>query len=107
WLGGCGIDAWFTPDGVRLDRPEDPGTFEGFAVEPLGDGGYVVRTDADDLGADDPTDADRLLRDDGSEIRAVRGRYLVPLSTDGGGGDVHLERRGGTTVGTDAEGDEL
>ncbi|SKC57569.1 outer membrane protein assembly factor BamB family protein [Krasilnikoviella flava] len=106
WLGGCGIDAWFTPEGVRLDRPDDPGTFDGFSVEPFTDGGYVVRTDADGLGARDPADADRLLRDDGTEVREVRGRYLVPLSTDGGGEGVHLERRGGATVGTDADGDE-
>ncbi|MEL7978222.1 PQQ-binding-like beta-propeller repeat protein [Isoptericola sp. F-RaC21] len=107
WLGGCGIDAWYTPDGVRLDRPGDPGTFEGFAVEPLTGGGYVARTEAADLGVDEPAHADRLLRDDGSEVREVRGRYLVPLSTDGGGDGVHLERRGAVTVGTSDDGDDL
>ncbi|MEU2200710.1 PQQ-binding-like beta-propeller repeat protein [Isoptericola sp. NPDC019482] len=107
WLGGCGIDAWFTPDGARLDRPGDPGTFEGFAVEPLSGGGYVVRTDSDDFGLDDLADADRLLRDDGSEVREVQGRYLVPLSTDGGGDGVHLARRGDTTVASSADGTEL
>lgn len=106
WLGGCGIDAWFTPDGVRLDRPGDPGTFEGFSVEPLTGGGYVVRTDSDDLRAEGAT-ADRLVRDDGSEMREVRGRYLAPLSTDGGGDGVHLARRGDVTVASSADGTEL
>lgn len=107
WLGGCGIDAWFTPDGGRLDRPADPGTFEGFSVEPLTGGGYAVRTDADDLSAEDPTATDRILRDDGTEVREVRGRYLVPLSTDGGGDGVHLARRGAATVATSDDGTEL
>lgn len=107
WLGGCGIDAWFTPDGARLDRPGDPGTFEGFAVEPLTGGGYVVRTDADDVGLDDLADADRILRDDGTEVREVRGRYLVPLSTDGGGDGVHLARRGDAIAATSDDGTEL
>ncbi|MGW8567866.1 outer membrane protein assembly factor BamB family protein [Isoptericola sp. NPDC055881] len=107
WLGGCGVDAWFTPDGVRLDRPQDPGTFEGFSVEPLATGGYVAGVDADLLGGRDPESPDRLLRDDGSEQRELRGRYLVPLSTDGGGDGVVLERRGDATVATDADGDEL
>jgi outer membrane protein assembly factor BamB len=107
WLGGCGIDAWFTPDGVRLDRPDDPSTFQGFSVEPLTGGGYVARVGADGTGGQDTDHADRLLRDDGSEVREVRGSYLVPLSTDGGGDGVHLERRGGATVGTDDGGDEL
>ncbi|MFI2104246.1 PQQ-binding-like beta-propeller repeat protein [Isoptericola sp. NPDC019693] len=106
WLGGCGIDAWFTPEGVRLDRPGDPGTFDGFAVEPLTGGGYVARTDANGLRAEAAT-ADRLLRDDGSEVRQVRGRYLVPLSTDGGGDRVHLARRGDVTVGSSPDGSEL
>jgi outer membrane protein assembly factor BamB len=106
WLGGCGIDAWFTPEGVRLDRPGDPGTFQGFSAEPLTGGGYVVRTHGDDLGARDPAGADRLLSDDGTEVRQVRGRYLVPVSTDGGGDGVHLERHGAATVGTDADGEE-
>ncbi|MFE5340488.1 PQQ-binding-like beta-propeller repeat protein [Isoptericola sp. NPDC056578] len=107
WLGGCGIDAWFTPDGARLDRSADPGTFEGFSVESLTGGGYVVRTDADALRADSPTATDRILRDDGSEVREVRGRYLVPLSTDGGGDGVHLARRGEATVATSDDGTEL
>lgn len=107
WLGGCGVDAWFTPDGVRLDRPGDPGTFEGYSVDPLAGGGYVAHVDADQVEVDAADDADRLLRDDGSEIREIQGRYLVPLSTDGGGNGVHLERRGATTVATDTEGDEL
>lgn len=106
WLGGCGIDAWFTPDGARLDRPSDPGTFEGFSVEPLTGGGYAVRTDADALG-DEGAAPDRLLRDDGTEVREVRGRYLVPLSTDGGGDGVHLARRGAATVATSDDGTEL
>jgi outer membrane protein assembly factor BamB len=106
WLGGCGVDAWFTPDGVRLDRPGDRPTFEGFSVEPLATGGYLAGVDADAVvrGGDDP---DRLLRADGSEVRALRGRYLVPLSTDGGGDGVVLERRRDATVATDADGDEL
>ncbi|MGF0118500.1 PQQ-binding-like beta-propeller repeat protein [Promicromonospora sp. Marseille-Q5078] len=107
WLGGCGADAWFTPDGVRLDRPQDPGTFEGFSVDPLTGGGYVARVDADQGENDAADDSDRLLSDDGTETREVRGRYLVPLSTDGGGNGVHLERRGDATVATDADGDEL
>ncbi|MFD6176742.1 MULTISPECIES: outer membrane protein assembly factor BamB family protein [unclassified Isoptericola] len=106
WLGGCGVDAWFTPDGVRLDRPGDRATFEGFSVEPLVSGGYVAGTDADAVGRGGG-DPDRLLRADGGEERTLRGRYLVPLSTDGGGDDVVLERRRDATVATDADGDEL
>ncbi|MCA5894461.1 PQQ-binding-like beta-propeller repeat protein [Isoptericola sp. NEAU-Y5] len=104
WVGGCGIDAWFTPSGVRLDRGGDPSASEGFSVLPLPSGGYVAQQEPDFGFPDRPG---RLLRDDGSEVRSLDGTYLMPQSTDGGGGSVRLLRRSDRLVATGEDGEQL
>ncbi|GAA1725278.1 hypothetical protein GCM10009809_21320 [Isoptericola hypogeus] len=113
WVAGCGIDAWLTADGARLDRAGDPTTFEGFAVEPLAGGGYVTQQDAGldagglfDTADEEASSPTRLLGPDGQTRRTLEGRYLAPLGTDGGGGDVHLVRRDDEVAAFDDDGDE-
>jgi hypothetical protein len=105
WVGGCGIDAWLTADGHRLDGGGDPSTFEGFSIASLDSGAFVARHEWG-LGGEGPG-GDRLLAADGSWSRALQGRYLAPQSTDGRERDVQLVRRQDDVVALDAAGDEL
>ncbi|CAM3495574.1 outer membrane protein assembly factor BamB family protein [Isoptericola cucumis] len=109
WVAGCGIDAWLTGDGDRLDRTDDPTTFEGFAVWPLGSGGFVAQEEADPAaaGQDGREPVARLLGPDGERRHALDGSYLVPMSGDGGGQDVQLLRRDDAVVAVDADGEDL
>lgn len=105
WVGGCGIDAWLTHDGDRLDRAGDPSTFEGFSVAALDAGGFVARRGGE--GPSAPVRSDRLLSADGDRSRALGGRYLAPQSTDGSAQDVQLVRRDDVVVALDGSGEEL
>lgn len=109
WVAGCGIDAWLTGAGDRLDRADDPTTFEGYGVWPLGADGFVAQEEGDPGGLEEDgrEPVARLLGPDGERLRTLDGRYLWPLSTDGGGDDVRLLRRDDEVVAVDADGEEL
>lgn len=106
WVFGCGIDAWFTPSGERLDVAAGvgPSTF-GAAVRALDGGGYVGSSSGGRIGASD--EGDRLLGRDGRVRRELDGHLLVPRASDGATDDVHLVRVGDETVAVDGDGRPL
>ncbi len=104
WVSGCGIDAWFTPSGDRLDFAVGAGwSTHGTAVRELDGGGYVGSPGR--LGT--TTDGDQLLGPDGRVRRELEGHLLVPRASDGGASRVHLVRVGQQSVAVDADGRTL
>ncbi len=106
WVFGCGIDAWFTPSGERLDVASGVGpSTAGAAVRALDGGGYVGSSSGGRVG--ETGQGDLLLGPDGRVRRELDGHLLVPRASDGGGGDVHLVRAGDETVAVDGDGRTL
>lgn len=104
WVSGCGIDAWFTPSGDRLDFAVGAGwSTHGTAVRSLDGGGYVGSPGR--LGR--TTDGDQLLGPDGRVRRELEGHLLVPRASDGGASQVHLVRVGQQSVAVDPDGRTL
>ncbi len=102
---GCGVTSWFTPDGTRLDEPDNP--VDG--VVALVDGTYY----RDPTGYDwiptvrtEPTSAPAVLGADGSVRWEPPGSVLSPTATDGRPVPVFV-RDGLDLVAFDAEGAEL
>jgi outer membrane protein assembly factor BamB len=106
WVSGCGIDAWLTQAGHRLDFAVGVGwsTF-GTAVRALDSGGYVGSASGGRVGA--TVDGDRLLGPDGRVRRELGGHLLVPRASDGGASQVHLVRVGQESVAVDSDGRTL
>jgi len=82
---GCGVSAWFTPDGTRLDDVGVPGD----GVVALGDGTYYRDPTSNDFSWGYPPDledvaAPAILDPDGSVRWEAPGPVVVPRSTDGG-----------------------
>lgn len=82
---GCGVSAWFTPDGTRLDDVDVPTD----GVVALGDGTYYRDPTSNAFGWGYPTDLDvvaapAVLDADGSVRWEPPGPVVVPRSTDGG-----------------------
>ncbi|PTU54659.1 hypothetical protein DBB34_18280 [Sphaerisporangium cinnabarinum] len=104
---GCGVTGWFTPDGERLDAPDDPLD----SVVALPDGTYY--RDPTGYGSTwgsssaDPSDAaPAVLGADGSVRWEPPGPVLVPRSTDGSDAPL-LARYEGELVALDGHGSEL
>ncbi|MEG3615461.1 PQQ-binding-like beta-propeller repeat protein [Isoptericola haloaureus] len=105
-VAGCGILAYVTPDGKRLDLPDDDGDDEAGTVRrvrPLADGGFVVSSGVWNL----PVWDHAVLGPDGEHWYTVEGRLLEPLSTVGGGGGQQLVAHAARTVALDQDGQEL
>ncbi|AEG45607.1 PQQ-binding-like beta-propeller repeat protein [Isoptericola variabilis] len=103
WVFGCGIDAWFTPAGERLEVVAGVGpSSHGAAVRALDGGGYVGSATGGRVGS--VPEGDRLLGRDGQVRRELGGHLLVPRASDGGRGGVHLVRVGDETHAVDDEG---
>jgi outer membrane protein assembly factor BamB len=106
WVSGCGIDAWFTMSGARLDvGPWTPVPRHGPAVRVLDGGGYVGSSAGGRLGAS--PEGDRLLAADGALVAELDGHVLVPRASDGVLNGVHLVRNAGATVAVDDAGQVL
>lgn len=104
---GCGVTAWFTPDGERLDDARDPLD----SVVALADGTYY--RDPTGYGsawgssASAPSDtAPAVLGPDGAVRWEPPGPVLVPRSTDGSDAPL-LARYEGELVAFDGDGSEL
>ncbi|SMF14754.1 putative pyrroloquinoline-quinone binding quinoprotein [Cellulosimicrobium cellulans J34] len=85
-VDGCGVTGWFTPDGARLDDPDNPVD----SVVALGDGSYYRDPASNEYGwgygspePADPAAAPAVLGPDGSLRWEAPGPVLVPQSTDG------------------------
>ncbi|GII99712.1 hypothetical protein Slu03_20900 [Sediminihabitans luteus] len=79
-LADCGLDAYLSPTGVRLDDPEVPGD----SVVALGDGTSQRRASAGSWGA--------VVDADGAEVWRPEGEVLRPVASDGASRDVVLVR---------------
>lgn len=104
-VSGCGVLAYFTPQGQRLD-------LTGLAasdgevvrrVRPLADGGYAVSAGAWGRNAWEF----QVLGADGTYRYTVEGRLLDPRATDGRSDDRRLVVVDGRTRALDADGEEL
>lgn len=104
---GCGVTAWFTRDGTRLDEVDNP--VDG--VVSLADGTYSRDPTGYDVGwgpssGADPTTAPAVLGADGAVLWEPPGSVIAPSATDGRPVPT-LVRDGLDLVAFDAEGTEL
>ncbi|MGW6225524.1 outer membrane protein assembly factor BamB family protein [Cellulosimicrobium cellulans] len=104
---GCGVTAWFTLDGTRLDEADNP--VDG--VVGLADGTYSRDPVGYDYGwgpssGTEPTSAPAILGADGSVLWEPPGSVLSPSATDGRPVPT-LVRDGLDLVAFDVEGTEL
>lgn len=104
---GCGVTGWFTPDGERLDDPDNPLD----SVVALPDGtyyrdptGYGSIWGSSSVASSDAAPA--VLGADGSVRWEPPGPVLVPRSTDGSDAPL-LARYEGELVALDGDGSEL
>ncbi|WP_086149950.1 PQQ-binding-like beta-propeller repeat protein [Cellulosimicrobium sp. KWT-B] len=104
---GCGVTGWFTPDGERLDDPDNPLD----SVVALPDGtyyrdptGYGSTWGSSSVAPSDAAPA--VLGADGSVRWEPPGPVLVPRSTDGSDAPL-LARYEGELVALDGDGSEL
>lgn len=103
WVSGCGVDAWFTASGERLDvGPWTASPGHGPAVRILDGGGYLGSPASGRLGAS--AEGDRLLAADGALVAELDGYVLVPRASDGVLSGVHLVRNARGTVAVDDTG---
>jgi outer membrane protein assembly factor BamB len=106
WVSGCGIDAWFTQAGHRLDFAVGVGwSTHGTAVRALDGGDYVGSAAGGRVDA--TADGDRLLGPDGRVRRELGGHLLVPRASDGGASAVYLVRVAQESVAVDRDGRTL
>jgi hypothetical protein len=104
---GCGISAWFSADGTRLDDPDNPAD----GISPLADGSLYRDPTSAGTGwptAFDPEDAfaPAILDPDGTVRWEPPGPVYVPQATDAGD-DVVLVRDGIELVAFGTSGEEL
>nr|WP_246256715.1 PQQ-binding-like beta-propeller repeat protein [Isoptericola halotolerans] len=102
-FSGCGVLAYFTPDGERLDLTalDGAGGDDVRRVRPLADGGFAVSAGAWGRSAWEF----QVLDAEGVHRYTVEGRLLDPRATDGRADDRRLVVSGGEThaVGPDGE----
>jgi outer membrane protein assembly factor BamB len=104
-VAGCGVLAYFTPDGHPLDLGLLTETDEESVrrVRPLADGGFAVS--AGGWGA---STWEHHVLDDAGRLRfVVHGRLLDPWATSGDAADRWLVRQDEATVALDAQGREV
>lgn len=98
---GCGVDAWFTADGTRVDDPKAPADL----LSRLPDGA-LYRTTPRGSAADGAASAEPpVVLEPGGEVRwEPPGTVLVPHATDGSVDDLVLTREVTDLVAQDATG---
>ncbi|QJW35417.1 hypothetical protein [Cellulosimicrobium protaetiae] len=104
---GCGLSAWFTPEGTRLDEVDNPSD----SVVALPDGTFSRDPAGNEFGwggtaGTDVSAAPAILDADGSVRWEPPGAVLVPTATDGRAAPL-LVQDGQDVVAFDDEGTEL